>query len=140
MANRCDTDLLAQVPLFSELSRAELARIAAVAKLVKYRDGATVVEEGSLGGRFFVIQSGSAKVQTGGRTRVTLGPGSYFGELSVLDGQPRSASVVASSALETWSIAEFNFRALIKQYPALAVKLLGVLSARLRAAERSLVS
>lgn len=140
MANRCDTDLLAQVPLFSELSRAELARIAAVAKLVTYRDGATVVEEGSLGGRFFVIQSGSAKVQTGGRTRVTLGPGSYFGELSVLDGQPRSASVVASSALETWSIAEFNFRALIKQYPALAVKLLGVLSARLRAAERSLVS
>lgn len=140
MANRCDTDLLAQVPLFSELSRAELARIAAVAKPVKYPDGATVVEEGSLGGRFFVIQSGSAKVQTGGRTRVTLGPGSYFGELSVLDGQPRSASVVASSALETWSIAEFNFRALVKQHPALAVKLLSVLSARLRAAERSLVS
>jgi cAMP-binding proteins - catabolite gene activator and regulatory subunit of cAMP-dependent protein kinases len=140
VANRCDTDLLAQVPLFSELSRAELARIAAVAKPVKYPDGATVVEEGSLGGRFFVIQSGSAKVQTGGRTRVTLGPGSYFGELSVLDGQPRSASVVASSALETWSIAEFNFRALVKQHPALAVKLLSVLSARLRAAERSLVS
>lgn len=140
MGNRCDTDLLEQVPLFSDLSRAELGRIAAVAKLVTYRDGAIVVEEGSLGGRFFVIQSGSAKVQTGGRTRVTLGPGSYFGELSVLDGQPRSASVVASSALETWSIAEFNFRALIRQYPTLAVKLLGVLSARLRAAERSLVS
>ena len=140
MANRCDTDLLARVPLFTDLSRAELGRIAAVAKLVTYREGAIVVEEGSLGGRFFVIQAGTAKVQTGGRTRVTLGPGSYFGELSVLDGQPRSASVVATSELETWSIAEFNFRALIKQYPALAVKLLGVLSARLRVAERSLVS
>ena len=140
MADRCDTDLLAQVPLFAELSRSELSRIAAVAKRVQFRDGATIVEEGSLGGRFFVLQSGAAKVQTGGRTRVTLGPGSYFGELSVLDGQPRSASVIATDSVEAWSIAEFNFRALLKQYPALAVKLLGALSARLRAAERSLVS
>jgi CRP/FNR family cyclic AMP-dependent transcriptional regulator len=140
MADRCDIDLLAQVPLFSELARAELGRIAAVAKHVSYRDGATIVEEGSLGGRFFVIQAGTAKVQTGGRTRVTLGPGAYFGELSVLDGKPRSASVVASAPVEAWSIAEFNFRALVKQNPTLAVKLLGALSTRLRAAERSLVS
>ena len=140
MADRCDTELLAQVPLFSELTGAELRRIAAVAKRVNYREGDTIVEEGSLGGRFFVIQSGTARVQKGGRTRVTLGPGSYFGELSVLDGQPRSASVVAVAPVEAWSIAEFNFRALIKQYPTLAVKLLGALSARLRAAERSLVS
>ena len=140
MADRCDTDLLAQVPLFSELSRAELGRIAAVAKRVSYRKGATIVEEGSLGGRFFVIQAGAAQVQTGGRTRVTLGPGAYFGELSVLDGKPRSASVVASAPVEAWSIAEFNFRALVKQNPTLAVKLIGALSSRLRAAERSLVS
>ena len=140
MADRCAPDLLAQVPLFAELTQAELGRIAAVAKRASYRDGETIVEEGSLGGRFFVIQSGTAKVQTGGRTRVTLGPGSYFGELSVLDGKPRSASVVASAPVRAWSIAEFNFRALVKQYPALAVKLLGALSTRLRAAERSLVS
>ena len=86
-----------------------------------------------------MIQSGTAKVQTKGRTRVTLGPGSYFGELSVFDGGPRTASVVAASPLETWSIAEFNFRALLKQYPGLALKLLGVLSGRLREAERSLL-
>ena len=140
MADRCDTDLLAQVPLFAELSRRELSRIAAVAKRVHFRAGVPIVEEGSLGGRFFVLQSGTAKVQTGGRTRITLGPGSYFGELSVLDGQPRSASVIATDSVEAWSIAEFNFRALLKQYPTLAVKLLGALSARLRAAERSLVS
>ncbi len=140
MADRCDTDLLAQVPLFAELSRRELSRIAAVAKPVQFRAGAVIVEEGSLGGRFFVLQSGTAKVQTSGRTRVTLGPGSYFGELSVLDGQPRSASVIATDSIEAWSIAEFNFRALLKQYPSLAVKLLGALSARLRAAEGSLVS
>jgi CRP-like cAMP-binding protein len=140
MARRCDTDLLAHVPLFSELTPRELARIATVAKLVAYPEGATIVEEGSLGGRFFVIQSGAAKVRTAGRTRAKLGPGSYFGELSVLDGQPRSASVVTTEPTETWSIAEFNFRALLKQNPGLAVKLLGALSLRLRVAERSLVS
>lgn len=140
MAKRCDTGLLAEVPLFSDLSRAELARVAGAAKLVTYREGASIVEEGSLGGRFFVLQSGAAKVQTGGRTRLTLGPGSYFGELSVLDGKPRSASVIATEPVEAWSIAEFNFRALLKQHPSLAVKLLGALSARLRAAERSFVS
>lgn len=140
MAKGCDTGLLAEVPLFSELGRADLSRVAAVAKLVTYREGATIVEEGSLGGRFFVLQSGAAKVQTGGRTRVTLGPGSYFGELSVLDGKPRSASVIATEPVEAWSIAEFNFRAMLKQYPTLALKLLGALSDRLRTAERSLVS
>ncbi len=137
---RCDAELLAHVPLFADLTRAELKRVAAVAKPASFRAGAWVVEEGSQGGRFFVIQAGTAKVQVGGRTRATLGPGSYFGELSVLDGRERSASVVAASALETWSIAEFNFRALLKQYPSLAVKLLGVLSGRLRDAERSLLS
>ena len=58
----------------------------------------------------------------------------------MLAGQPRSASVIATDSVEAWSIAEFNFRALLKQHPALAVKLLGALSTRLRAAERSLVS
>ena len=68
------------------------------------------------------------------------GPGSYFGELSVLDGQRRTATIVATSVLETWSIAEFNFRALLKEHPTVALKLLGALSTRLRTAERSLVS
>ncbi|MBK5289172.1 MAG: cyclic nucleotide-binding domain-containing protein, partial [Acidimicrobiia bacterium] len=93
IVKRCDAELFAEVPLFAGLSAAERRRIAAVAKHVSYREGATVVEEGSLGGRVFVIETGTAKVLTGGRTRISLGPGSYFGELAVLDGQPRSASV-----------------------------------------------
>ena len=140
MDRGCDADLLAEVPLFAELTRAELKRIAAVAKRASFREGDCVVDEGSQGGRFFVIQSGAAKVQVNGRTRATLGAGSYFGELSVLDGGLRTASVVAASPLETWSIAEFNFRALLKQYPTLALKMLNVLSGRLREAERSLLA
>ena len=140
MDQGCDADLLADVPLFAELTRAERKRVAAVAKPANFREGDCVVDEGSQGGRFFVIQSGTAKVQVNGRTRATLGAGSYFGELSVLDGGQRTASVVAAGLLETWSIAEFNFRALLKQHPTLALKLLNVLSGRLRDAERSLLS
>ena len=140
MVERCDVDLLAKVPLFSELSRRELSRLANLAKPVRFREGAVVLEEGALGGRFFLIESGTAKVMTGGRTRATLGLGSYFGELSVLDGHPRTATIIATSPLVTWSIAEFNFRALLKEYPSVGMKLLGALSARLRAAERSLTS
>ena len=140
MAGQCDLDLLAGVPLFADLTRADLKRIASVAKRMRYREGAVVVEEGTTGGRFFAIQSGHARVLSKGRTQATLGPGAYFGELSVIDGEPRSASVVASEPLEVWSIADFNFRPLLKDNPALAVRLLTALTARVRRAERSLVS
>jgi CRP/FNR family cyclic AMP-dependent transcriptional regulator len=140
MAAQCDIDLLAGVPLFADLSAADLKRIASVAKRMRYREGAVVVEEGSTGGRFFVIQSGWARVVVRGRTRATLGPGAYFGELSVLDGEPRTASVVAAEPLDVWSIADFNFRPLLKDRPALALKLLSALTARLRRVENSLVS
>jgi CRP-like cAMP-binding protein len=140
MPAHCDVDLLAGVPLFSDLSAADLKRIATVAKRMRYREGAVVVEEGSTGGRFFVIQSGTARVVAKGRARATLGPGAYFGELSVLDGEPRTATVVAAEPLEVWSIADFNFRPLLKDRPALALKLLAALTARLRRAENSLVA
>ena len=140
MAAACDVDLLAGVPLFADLGRADLTRIAAVAKRMRFAADAVIVEEGSAGGRFYVIQTGTARVVTKGRTRATLGPGAYFGELSVLDGEPRTATVVAAEPMEVWSIADFNFRPLLKDRPALAVKLLTALSARLRRAESSLVS
>src|SRR4249919_3738863 len=102
MAEQCDLELLAGVPLFADLSRADLRRIASVAKRMRYREGATVVEEGTPGGRFFAIQSGHAEVVSKGRTQARLGPGAYFGELSVIDGEPRSATVIATDPLEVW--------------------------------------
>jgi CRP/FNR family cyclic AMP-dependent transcriptional regulator len=135
-----DLQLLAGVPLFADLGRDELHAVASVARQVTHRPGEVVVKEGSLGGRFFVIQDGTADVIAREMIQATLGPGAYFGELSVLDGERRSASVVATSSMTTWSIADFNFRPLLKQHPALAVGLLTALSRRLRAAERSLMS
>jgi CRP/FNR family cyclic AMP-dependent transcriptional regulator len=135
--SKCDTSLLAGVPLFADLSVKELRDVAALAKLVHYADGEVIVEEDTAGARFFVLQSGTARVVRNGRTRATLGPGAYFGELAVLDGGPRSASVLASSPIEAWSIASFNFRALVTAHPKIASKLLVHLAERLRDAERS---
>jgi CRP-like cAMP-binding protein len=140
VATKCDPGLLAAVPLFSGLTAKELRGVSSVAKRMHFADGEVVVEEGTTGGRFYVVQSGTAKVVQRGRTRVTLGPGAYFGELAVIDGGARTASVVATSPLEVWAIADFNFRPLLKEHPALAAKLLAALARRLRNAERSLVT
>lgn len=135
--SKLDVSLLAGVPLFAELSAKELRDVAALAKLAHYGEGDVVVEQDSHGARLFVIQAGTAKVVRNGRTRTTLGPGNYFGELAVLDGGPRTASVVAAGPLELWSIAAFNFRALVSAHPKIAVKMLDHLATRLREAERS---
>lgn len=135
--SKCDTSLLAGVPLFADLSAKELRHLAAIAKLNHYAAGDLLIEEDTPGARFFVVQSGTARVVRNGRTVARCGPGDYFGELAVLDGGPRTASVVATTPLEVWSIAGFHFRALLTEHPKIAAKLLTSLAARLRDAERS---
>ncbi|MGZ4736876.1 MAG: cyclic nucleotide-binding domain-containing protein [Acidimicrobiia bacterium] len=129
------SDLLAAVDLFEELTPSELKQVSEIAKPLEFVTDEAVTEEGTPGGRFHLIESGTAKVVTGGRTVATLGPGDYFGELSLIDGDPRSASVVAIEPLRTWSIAEWNFRPLLKTQGTIAYKLLVMLCRRLRAAE-----
>ncbi len=129
-------DVLATVDLFDELSDSELRKVAQIAKSVEFPADETITEEGTPGGRFHVIESGTANVVAGGRTRATLGPGDYFGELSLIDGQPRSATVIALEPLRTWSIAEWNFRPLLKTQGVISYKLLVKLCARLRSVEK----
>jgi CRP-like cAMP-binding protein len=130
-------DLLKRVELFEELTDPELRKVAALAKAMEFPAGEAVTEEGTAGGRFHVIESGTAKVVAGGRTRATLGPGDYFGELSLIDGEPRSASVVAVEPLRTWSIAEWNFRPLLKTQASITYKLLVALVRRLRSVQKT---
>ncbi len=126
------TDLLRSVDLFEDLSKSELRKVAAIAKPFEFVAGESVTEEGTQGGRFHAIVSGSAKVVANGRTRATLGPGEYFGELSLIDGEPRSATVVALEPLSTLSIAEWNLRPLLKSQASISYKLLVVLARRCR--------
>lgn len=91
-----------------------------------------------LGGAFFLILEGEAKVTKGKRTLVKLGPGDFFGELALLDGGPRTASVVATTRMVCIRIFKRAFDRLVREEPGVAAKILAVLAGRIRRAEKSI--
>ena len=128
-------DHLAQVPLFSALSRKELALVARRAEDVKVDQGRVLVSEGSTGSEFFVIIDGKASVSKKGRKVATLGPGDAFGELALLDKAPRNATVTAETPLEVVVLGQREFGGLIDEVPGFARKLLAGMARRLREAD-----
>jgi CRP/FNR family cyclic AMP-dependent transcriptional regulator len=128
---------LAQVPLFSALSRRELALVARRAEDVTVPVGKVLVSEGETGQQFFVIMSGQAKLSRRGRKIATLGPGHSFGELALLDKHPRNATAVAETPMELVVLGQREFAGLIDDVPGFARKLLSAMAARLRAADMS---
>lgn len=129
--------LLKAVPLFEGLGKKELDAIYRASKEVRFAPGKTIVREGDTGAAFHLILEGTAKVATAGRARATLGPGDYFGEMSLIDHGPRSATVTASSPVTTLSLVSWSFMPLLDEMPSLAKKMLVVMSQRLRAAEKT---
>jgi CRP-like cAMP-binding protein len=83
----------------------------------------------------YLVLEGTALASIGGAELATYGPGDYFGEMSVLDGSPRSATVTAASALRTMGLTSWSMRALIKEHPEIAQHVIEVLVARLRATD-----
>jgi CRP/FNR family cyclic AMP-dependent transcriptional regulator len=130
--------LLSGVPIFSELSTKELNAIAGAAKEVSHRAGSVLAREGESGIGFFLITEGTAKVTVGGRARATLGPGDFFGEISLLDGGPRTATVTAETNITLLGLTQWVFKRLIEQYPSIASKMLKVMAQRLRASSKDL--
>lgn len=131
-------DLLGGVPLFAGLSRRHLKQLAEHADVVRYREREEIVEGGRPGGTFYVILEGEAKVEREGKSLDRLGPGEFFGEISLLDGGPRTASVVATTPVTAIRIFKRSFDRLVKKEPAVASKILAVVAHRLREAERSI--
>jgi CRP/FNR family transcriptional regulator len=134
-------DDLARVPLFDGLSRDELARIAECCLERGYAAGAVLVRQGEQGVGLFIVASGSVRVtqhQEDGEEQLLalLGPGGVFGEMALLDDLPRSATVTALEPTRTLVLVYWDFRAMLLDNAEIAVKLLGVLSRRLRAAEQ----
>jgi CRP-like cAMP-binding protein len=123
------------VPLFSALSRKELALVARRAEDVKVDQGRVLVSEGSTGSEFFVIIEGEAAVSKTGRKIATLGPGDAFGELALLDKAPRNATVTAETPLEVVVLGQREFGGLIDEVPGFARKLLAGMARRLREAD-----
>jgi CRP/FNR family transcriptional regulator, cyclic AMP receptor protein len=128
---------LSQVPLFSALSRRELALVARRAEDVVVSPGKVLVSEGETGQQFFVIMSGTAKLTRRGRKIATLGPGGSFGELALLDKHPRNATAVAETPMELVVIGQREFAGLIDDVPGFARKLLAAMASRLRVADAS---
>jgi CRP/FNR family transcriptional regulator, cyclic AMP receptor protein len=129
--------VLAEVPLFTNLSRRHLKRVASLARTRRFHAGSSIVRTGDPGSTFYVLLDGTARVVTAkGRPR-RLQAGDFFGEMALFDDSPRSADVVAEGDVLTMTINCSAFRKLVRSEPALAVELLRTLAARLRAAEKS---
>ncbi|HEY7667215.1 MAG TPA: cyclic nucleotide-binding domain-containing protein [Actinomycetota bacterium] len=129
---------LAAVPLFEGLSKRQLKQIADLAEIAQYMAGATLVKEGELGESFFVILSGEAKVKVRGRTVNRAIPGDHFGEISLLDGGMRTASVVSETPLTVLMISRPAFQKLLRKDPSLSMQLLKSMARLVRRVDRSL--
>ena len=121
-------ELLQRVPLFSDLDRKELERIAASMKERTFSAGDTVTAEGSSGVGFFVIESGNAVVTIGGEERRRLGAGDYFGEVALLNESARTATITAESDLKCYGLTSWEFRPLVETHGSIAWKLLQAMS------------
>lgn len=131
---------LARVRLFSALNKKELGLISRVSDEVQVASGKVLCREGETGHEFFLILDGKADVQSGGRHVADLGPGQYFGELSLLTRAPRNATVTATGDMEVLVLGQREFSAILEEVPALSHKLLAVMAERLREADTQATS
>jgi len=125
-----------QVPLFSELSRNEIKSLKMLMTEIGISSGRTVVREGDVGREFMIILSGTASVSKQGNKFATLGPGDFFGELSLLGKGPRSATVTAETDMQLKALNRREFATMLDKNPKIAEKVLA--DAHSRASENTL--
>jgi CRP/FNR family transcriptional regulator, cyclic AMP receptor protein len=131
-------EVLAEVPLFAGVSTRHVRKIAALGSAVSFNAKTRIVSAGDPGDAFYVLLLGRAEVQRGrGRPKIEMGPGAYFGEMALLDGAPRSATVVAKSEAICLLLSRKKFEKVLKDEPAVAYALLRTLAARLRELDAS---
>jgi CRP/FNR family transcriptional regulator, cyclic AMP receptor protein len=128
-------ELLGNVRLFSPCNKRELARIAALVDEVEAPKGKVLVRQGDTGQECFVVVEGKAKATIRGKGTAVLGPGSFFGEMSLLDRGPRSATVTAETDMRLLVLGSREFSTLINEVPPVAVRIMRGLAERLRSAE-----
>lgn len=127
-------ELMAACPLFTGLGGAELEAVAAAAVEVEFPAGRVIARQGEIGTGFFVVVDGTARVVRDGHEVARLGPGEFFGELSVIDGAPRNAQVSAETAVRCLALASWDFERILREKPGIALTVLRVVVARLRGA------
>ena len=140
-----ELSFLENVPIFTDLEEPDLKKIEKLGLRKKYKKGNIVVLEKEMGAALFVIISGKVKIvrtDEDGREVILsiFGPGEFFGEMSLLDGLARSASVVALTKAELFMIHRRDFLKLVNEHPQVAISLLGELTTRLRKADTQIKS
>lgn len=125
---------LQRVEFFSGMDRRQTEQIARLLKERRFKKGETVIVEGTGGAAFFIIESGQATVSSKGIELATLGPGEYFGEVALIDGGARSATVTAATDLVCYGLTFWEFRPLVERNGTIGWKLLQALAKQLRAA------
>jgi CRP/FNR family cyclic AMP-dependent transcriptional regulator len=125
-------DMLKKVPLFADLDARELDQISGSMRERRFAAGDTVTQEGAGGAGFFVVESGSAEVTVDGAPRGTIGPGDYFGEIALLTGSDRTATITATSDMLCFGMTPWDFRPLVEGNSAIAWKLLTAMAEKLR--------
>ncbi|HEX6208441.1 MAG TPA: cyclic nucleotide-binding domain-containing protein [Actinomycetota bacterium] len=123
---------LAEVPLFEGLTRDQIRSLLDATVEVTCDAGQSMVDEGMLAIDFYLILDGEAEVVSGGRHVASLGPGDHFGELAVIDGEPRSATVQATTRLRALRLVADDFHRLLRTTPELAHRILVEAVRRLR--------
>lgn len=131
-------EILAQVPIFKGLEESELKAVVNMSKRSSFKAGEIIVKEGDAGLGFYVIINGSALVKKKGKTIAKLGRGSFFGEMSLFDEQPRSADVVAEEATDCQVLLRWDFWSLVTKNKRMAQGLLQEMARRLRDTDKAL--
>jgi len=122
---------LGRIPLFSDLSKKELVFLARMTTEVDVREGSTLVRQGEMGREAMIIESGTAVVRRNNRKVDDIGPGDFFGEMSLIDHMPRNADVVATSDMTVLVMDSREFSTILDTYPKVAVKILKTVVERL---------
>lgn len=131
-------EFLGRVPIFANCTPEEIDAISDVAQESGFQAGQIIVTQGTPGQAFYLILSGRVEIIRDGQSLGAFGPGDFFGEMSLLDSAPRSATIKALESTNCLMLSSWDFKALLERYPSIAVKLLEVLSRRLRVADERL--
>ena len=124
-------DLIKGVPLFSSASKQELAEIASIADEIDLPEGKVLIQEGDSGREFFVLIGGTAEVERGGKKVASIGPGDFFGEISLISKTPRNATITTTSPVRALVITDRAFRTLLDHSPQIQIGVLTALAERL---------
>jgi CRP/FNR family transcriptional regulator, cyclic AMP receptor protein len=129
------SNVLATVPLFAGLSRRHLNKVASAGRIARFHHQTAIVRAGEPGDTFYVVLDGEVSVRRPAGPELTRGIGSFFGEISLLDGGPRSATVVARGPVVCLALSQARFAKVLRAEPAIAVAMLKELAERLRTAQ-----